>query len=89
MAKTKRIEFRVEPEKERRIRQAAELADQSLSSSLVGAALDRADEVMAEVSTTVVPTAFFDALCAALDQPPQPSAGLIRVARRPRRVRQA
>jgi uncharacterized protein (DUF1778 family) len=89
MPKTKRIEFRVEPEKEQRIRKAAELADETLSSFVVAAALDRADELMAKASATVVPAAFFDALWAALDEPPQPSAGLLRVATRSRRVRQA
>ena len=88
MAKTKRIEFRVEPEKERRIRQAAELADESLSRFLLIAALDRAEQVRAEASMTVVPGDFFDALQVALDESPQPSEALVRAARRSRRVKQ-
>jgi uncharacterized protein (DUF1778 family) len=88
MAKTKRIEFRVEPEKERRIRHAAELADESLSSFLVSAALDRAEQVKAEASATVVPSDFFDALHAALDESPQPNEALTRAARGSRRVKQ-
>lgn len=88
MAKTKRIEFRVEPEKELSIRRAAALVDETLSSFLVTAALNRAEQVSAEASTTVVPGDFFDALHAALDEQPQPNEALARTARRSRRVRQ-
>lgn len=89
MPKSKRIEFRIEPGNERRIRQAAALADQSLSSFVLSAALDRAEQVTAEASMTVAPADFFDALHAALDEGPQPSEALARVSRRSRRVKQA
>ena len=89
MNKTRRIEFRVESDKERDLRQAAALADESLSSFVLGAALERAERVRAEAATTIVSTDFFDALHSALDMPPEPNAALARVARRPRRVHQA
>lgn len=89
MPKSKRIEFRIEPDKERRLRRAAALAEENLSAFVLSAALDRAEQVTAEASMTVVPADFFDALHAALDEPPQPSEALARTARRPRRVQQA
>ena len=48
------------------------------------AAIERADEVIAEATTTVVPGDYFDSLLAALDRP-SPAPGLARAARRARR----
>ncbi len=89
MAKTARIELRAEPERERRIRLAADLAHQSLTSFVLDAATARADEMIAAAVTTEVPSQFFDALLAGLDEPPAPNEVLTRTARRARRVHQA
>ncbi len=89
MTRTARIELRAEPEREQRIRLAAELADQSMTAFVLDAATERADEVIAAATTTTVPADFFDALLAALDRPAEPNEPLTRAARRPRRVRQA
>ena len=87
-AKTARIELRAAPERERRIRYAAELSRQSLSSFVLDAAADRAEEVIASSSATVVPSDFFDELWSALGAAPQPNAALRRRAAAGRRVEQ-
>jgi len=77
VAKTERIELRAEPEREQRIRYAAKLAGQSLTDFMLDAA-SRAEEVIASAHLTVVPADFFDALWAALDEPPRPNERLAR-----------
>lgn len=88
MARTARIELRAEPEREQRIRYAAALAHQSVSSFVLDAAADRADDLIAASSKTVVPDEFFDTLLAALEQPPVKHEALARRAARRRRVTQ-
>jgi uncharacterized protein (DUF1778 family) len=89
MARTARIELRAEPEREERIREAARLANQSVSSFVLDAASERAEEVLGTTTTTTVPDDFFDQLHRALDDPPAPDPALRRAARRARRVDQA
>ena len=89
MSRTARIELRAEPEREQRIRAAARLANQSISSFVLDAAAERADEVLRAAATTTVPADYFDRLNAALSEPPVPNPALQRVARRPRSVVQA
>lgn len=86
MARTARIELRAEPEREERIRLAASLTHQSVSSFVLDAASDRADELIAESTVTVVPDDFFDALLDALGRPPKEHEALARRARQRRRV---
>jgi uncharacterized protein (DUF1778 family) len=88
MARTARIEFRAEPEREERIRYAAELAHQSVSSFVLDAAADRADDLIAASSVTVVPDEFFDTLLDALERPPVKNEALARRAKQRRRVNQ-
>lgn len=68
-AKTDRLEARLTSEQRRHIEQAAELAGESVSSFVVLAALERAEIVVTERATTVLPAAYFDELAAALDRP--------------------
>ncbi len=88
MPRTARIELRADPEREQRIRFAAELNHQSLSSFVLDAAAARAEQVIAAASATVVPSEFFDELWAALDAPPSPNEALAKRARSPRAVEQ-
>jgi uncharacterized protein (DUF1778 family) len=81
MARTARIELRAEPEREERIRYAATLAHQSVSSFVLDAAADRADELIAALSVTVVPDEFFETLLDALERPPVMNEALARHAR--------
>ena len=89
MARTARIELRAEPEREEKIREAARLSNQSVSSFVLDAASERAEEVLRAATTTTVPAEYFDQLHRALDEPPAPDPELQRAARRGRRVIQA
>ena len=84
--KTARIELRVDPERERRIRYAADLAHTSVSAFVLEAAAERAEHVIAASTATVVPAAWFDAVWDALDSPPQPNPALRACAARARSV---
>ncbi len=88
MARTSRIELRAEPEREQRIRYAAQLSRQSLSAFVLDAAEERAEQVIAASSATLVPGDFFDELWAALDAPARPNEALRERGSAPRRVRQ-
>ncbi len=87
MAIVARLNFRVRPDTEHRLRAAAAATGQSLTDFVISAAEERAEEVLA--SRTLVPVDYFDRVIAALDAPVTPNEALRAVARRPRRVRQA
>ena len=86
--RTSRIELCTDPDRERRIRYAAELEHQSVSAFVLDAAADRAEQVIAAASATVVPTYFFDQLWEALEAPAEPSSALERRSASERRVEQ-
>lgn len=86
--RTSRLELRADPGREQRIRYAAELKRQSVSAFVLDAAADRAEEVIASASATIVPSDFFDQLWDALDRPTAPNAALQRRARSERQVEQ-
>lgn len=88
MPRSARIELRADPEREERIRRAASLLHQSVSSFVLDAAAERADTVLAEAARTVVPAEFFDELWSALEAAPRPNAALERRAGKRRRVSQ-
>jgi uncharacterized protein (DUF1778 family) len=90
--KTDRVEMRVSPEQRDRIERAAALSGASMSSFVVAAAVRRADEVISEHASTVVPVDYFDKLLAALNEPAEPSPRLqaaARAAQKRRRIRPA
>lgn len=66
--RTDRIEARVEPDRAERIRYAAELSRTSMSAFVVEAAAEKAEQIIAESTETIVPSDFFDSLLAALDE---------------------
>lgn len=68
-AKAVRLEARLTPTEREQIEQAAVLAGESVSSFVVLAALNRADILVTERASTVVPAAYFDRLVASLDEP--------------------
>jgi len=82
--KTDRVEARLSPEERARIERAASTAGLSVSAFMVGAAVERADEIIAEATTTTVPADYFDVLLAALDEPAQ-APRLAQAAKRARR----
>jgi uncharacterized protein (DUF1778 family) len=90
-AKAQRVEARLTAVQRRQIEQAAALAGESVSAFMVLAALERAEIVVVEQATTVVPTAYFDQLVASLDEP-DPAPRLARAAsaaRRRKRIKAA
>lgn len=66
--KAERVEARLTAPQRRQIEQAAALAGESVSSFIVLAALERAETVVVEQATTLVPADYFDQLAASLDQ---------------------
>jgi len=82
--KTDRLEARLSPRERERIEQAAASTGLSVSAFMVDAAVERADEVIAAATTTVVPGDYFDRLLVALDEP-EPASQLTKAAKRPRR----
>lgn len=87
-ARTHRIELRAQPARARRIRQAAPLKGQTISSFMLDAAGESAEAVLASSTTTSVPVRFFDELFSALEQPPKANGALARRAATTRRVTQ-
>jgi uncharacterized protein (DUF1778 family) len=85
-ARTSRLELRADPERQRRIRLAAELRHQSMSAFILDAAGEKAEQVIAASAATPVPSDFFDQLWQALDAPPRPNEALSRRAAEPSRV---
>jgi len=81
-ATSPRLNFRVRPETEARLRAAAAASGQSLTDFVISAAEDRADDVLA--THTVVPAEYFSRLLEALDSPVEPNAALRELAQRPR-----
>jgi uncharacterized protein (DUF1778 family) len=77
------LNFRVESAVEERLRAAAAIEHKTITEFVLGAAAERAEEVIAAQS--VVPTEYFDQLLAALDAPDEPMPELERLAARPRR----
>jgi len=69
MARTERLEARLTPTERKQIEQAAALVGESVSSFVVLAAIERADDLVTERASTVVPAEYFDRLISALDVP--------------------
>jgi uncharacterized protein (DUF1778 family) len=90
-AKAERLEARLTSTERKQIEQAAALAGQSVSSFVVLAALDRADVLVRERASTVVPATYFDRLVASLDEPERAPrlAQAARAARRRGRIKPA
>ncbi|HEX9711665.1 MAG TPA: DUF1778 domain-containing protein [Actinomycetota bacterium] len=86
--RSSRIELRAQPVREARIRYAAKLQNKSMSSFILDAAAEKAEDIIASSTQTTLPSAFFDELLEALDQPPQPMPRLARAAKKPRRFTQ-
>ena len=77
--KSDRVEARLSPEQRELILRAAGFADVSMSSFIVTAAVEKAEEVIRENMVTRVAPDFFDQLVEALDEP-DPAPRLARAA---------
>ncbi len=82
--KTDRLEARLAPEERKRIEHAAALAGEPVSAFVVLAALDRAEIVVTERASTLVPADYFDRLVSSLDMADEAP----RLAKAARRARQ-
>lgn len=86
MATATRLNFRVRPDTEQRLRAAAAACEESLTDFVIAAAEERADEVLA--THTLVPSDYFDRLLAALDEPIEANEALRKAARSRRQFTQ-
>lgn len=77
-----RIEARIEPTRVERIRFASQLVEESMSSFVVQAAIERAERVIAERTCTTVDDDYFDKLVASLDEPAKPIPSLQKAVRK-------
>jgi uncharacterized protein (DUF1778 family) len=83
-AKSARLEVRLTSAQRREIECAATLASESVSLFVVTAAVQRAEALVAEHTSTVAPAVYFDRLLASLDEPDE-APGLARAVRKARR----
>lgn len=83
--KSDRLEARVSPEQRARLEWAARLAGTSVSAFVVDAAVERAEELMAQETSTSVPADYFDRLVASLDHADR-APTLAKVAKRVQRI---
>jgi uncharacterized protein (DUF1778 family) len=86
-AKAERLEARLTSTQRKQIEQAAALAGESVSSFVVLAALDRADVLVRERASTVVPASYFDQLLRSLDDADEAPRLALAAARAKRRSR--
>lgn len=84
--RTERIEARLAPRERKRIDQAAALEGQSVSSFMVAAATEKAEQVITTRTTTFVPSEYFDRLASAIDRADR-APRLARAAKRARERR--
>jgi len=81
---TETINMRTDPERKRRLQQAADLTRESLTSFVLTAAEEKAARVIADSYTTVLPAKFFDEFFDSLV--PEPAPALVAAAKRHRRT---
>jgi uncharacterized protein (DUF1778 family) len=80
--RTGQLAARVDPTRMERIRYASALQGTSVSTFVVEAAYERAEQVIDEHHSTLVPSDYFDQLLAALDKPPRAIPELVAAARK-------
>ena len=83
--KSERIEARATAHEAAVIARAAELSNSTVSSFVVGAAVAKAETVVARAGHTLMPAEQFDAMIAALDDA-TPIDEIVALAKRPRRI---
>ena len=80
MAKVKeRWDFRVDPETDRLVRQAAETAERTLTDFVVDAAVVEAERLLADRREFVLDAEQWERFVALLDRPPQDNHGLAKL----------
>jgi uncharacterized protein (DUF1778 family) len=79
---TGRLNFRLAPEQERALRQAAAVTGQSVSGFVLSSAVEHAHDVLQRANTITVSDTAFRAFVAALDEPAEAVPELARLIRR-------
>lgn len=79
---TGRLNFRLAPEQERALRQAAAITGQSVSGFVLSSAVEHAHDVLQRANTITVSDAEFRAFVAALDAPAEEVPELVGLFRR-------
>lgn len=74
-----RWDFRVDPETDRLVRQAAETAERTLTDFVVDAAVVEAERLLADRSEFVLDAEQWERFVALLDRPPQDNPGLAKL----------
>jgi uncharacterized protein (DUF1778 family) len=75
-AAKQRWDFRVEPDTDRLVRQAAKSTRQTLTNFVVDAAVVEAERLLADRTQFVLATEQWDQFVSALDRPPRDNPGL-------------
>lgn len=83
---TGRLNFRLSPEQERSLRQAAALTGQSISGFVLSSAVDRAHGLLERANTIELSDAAFRGFVAALDEPAEAAPELVRLFKRRSRI---
>lgn len=83
---TGRLNFRLAPEQERALRQAAALTGQSVSGFVLSSAVEHAQDVLQRANTIALSDRTFRQFVAALDQPGEEVPELSRLFRRTSRI---
>lgn len=78
------INMRTDVDRKRRLQLAADLTHESLTSFVLSAADEKAERVIADSRSTVLPAAFFDEFFDSLA--PEPTPALVKAAARHRRT---
>jgi uncharacterized protein (DUF1778 family) len=76
--KTRRLEARVDEATSHDITRAAQLSHQSVSGFVVGAAVEKANQILARADRTLMPAEQFDALMDSLNRTAHPIPALLR-----------
>lgn len=79
---TGRLNFRLAPEQEHALRQAAAITGQSVSGFVLSSAVDHAQDVLQRANTIALSDSAFRAFVAALDEPAEEVPELVRLFRR-------
>ena len=83
---TGRLNFRLTPEQERALRQAAELTGQSLSGFVLSSAVEHAHELLKRANHLELSDAAFRSFVAALDEPTEVVPELVALFKRDSRI---
>lgn len=83
---TGRLNFRLTPDQEHALRQAAAITGQSVSGFVLSSAVEHAQEVLQRANAVTLSDRAFRGFVAALDEPAEEVPELVRLFRRPSQI---